>query len=263
MELRAAIEVLEAMAPPTLAGDWDNVGLLLEGTRPLRRVFLAIDLTEPVLAEALEHDADLILAYHPPIFRGLKRITAGTPAGRVLLGCARAGVHVYSPHSALDAARDGMTDWLVGGLGPLAACAPITPQVDDPEVGAGRVVTLAAPAPLPTLVDRLKAHLGLDHVRVAGPPELLAGARPVATAAACPGAGGSVLAGARRADLWLTGELRHHDVLARVARGHAVVLTDHTHTERGFLSVLAGRLAARLGVEATVSRVDADPLSVW
>ena len=65
-------------------------------------------------------------------------------------------------------------------------------------------------------------------------------------------------------DLLVTGEMRHHDVLARVASGTSVILTDHSHSERGYLPVLAARLAEALasGVEVRVSEVDADPLRI-
>ncbi len=106
-------------------------------------------------------------------------------------------------------------------------------------------------------MERIKGHLGLRHVRVASG---LGGA--VQSVAVCPGAGGSLFAADWRADLYLTGEMRHHDVLAKVARGHAVILTDHTNTERGYLPVLAKRLAAESGLEVSVSEVDAEPLVV-
>jgi len=60
---------LHALAPLHLASGWDNVGLLVEGDREVRRILLCIDLTEPVLAEVELLDADLVVAYHPPIFR--------------------------------------------------------------------------------------------------------------------------------------------------------------------------------------------------
>lgn len=252
-------DALEALAPLRLAASWDNVGLLVEGTRAVRRVFVCVDLTEPVLTEALAGDADLIVAYHPPLFAPVKRLTAASPGGRVLLAAVRAGVHVWSPHTALDAARGGMNDWLLEAFGPLADVAPITPDAVDPTVGAGRVATLAAPRPLGELVAAVKAHLGLAHVRVATPAD----DRPVARVAVCPGAGGSLFGGDLRADLLLTGELRHHDVLAHVAAGSSVILGEHTNTERGYLPRLAARLRAALpDVAVTCSRVDADPLRV-
>ena len=65
------VQALERIVPMKLAGDWDNVGLLVEGpaSRRVRRALLTIDLTETVLAEAVEN-VDFIVAYHPPIFGG-------------------------------------------------------------------------------------------------------------------------------------------------------------------------------------------------
>ena len=64
-------------------------------------------------------------------------------------------------------------------------------------------------------------------------------------------------------DLLVTGELRHHDVLAWVARGTSVILTDHTNTERGFLGILGKRIEKALpGVRTLLSRRDRDPLVI-
>jgi putative NIF3 family GTP cyclohydrolase 1 type 2 len=93
-------------------------------------------------------------------------------------------------------------------------------------------------------------------VRVAGADDVL-----VSTVAVCPGAGGSLFQGVR-ADLLLTGEMRHHDVLAQVERGGAVILTDHTNTERGFLAIYAERVGRVCGVEVVRSARDHDPLRV-
>jgi putative NIF3 family GTP cyclohydrolase 1 type 2 len=70
------------------------------------------------------------------------------------------------------------------------------------------------------------------------------------------------------ADLYLTGEMSHHEVLALVAQGRSVILTNHTNTERGFLKdVLKGWLQQELdqeeaGWEVVVSEKDRDPLRV-
>ncbi|MCA9489384.1 MAG: Nif3-like dinuclear metal center hexameric protein [Myxococcales bacterium] len=253
------VEQLESMAPPALAGGWDNVGLLLEGTRAVRRALLCVDLTPPVVDEALAMDADLVIAYHPPIFSGLKRLTSSTPQGRSLLALIRAGVTVHSPHTALDAAAGGMNDWLLEAFGTLVEVAPLEPDRVEPAVGAGRRATLLSPRPLAELIPAIKAHLGLDAVRVATPSD----AHVVETVAVCPGAGGSLFDKAPGHGLYLTGELRHHDVLALVAAGSAVVLTDHTNTERGYLPRLAARLTERVpSVRFELSAIDADPLRI-
>ena len=115
------------------------------------------------------------------------------------------------------------------------------------------------PTDLDTLIARIKTHLALEHVRVAAAEP----GAPIETVAVCPGAGGSLFAGTEGVDLYLTGEMRHHDVLAKVGLGAAVVLTDHTNTERGYLSLLADRLRAALpDLGVLVSEVDRDPLAV-
>lgn len=247
------LQLLESLAPPRLAASWDNTGLLLEGDRTVRRALVTIDLTEPVCAEAVQHDVDLVVAYHPPIFRGLKSLTRGTGLGRSLLTLARRGVHVYSPHTALDAVVGGMNDWLLEAF-PVLEAAPIEPDLHEPRAGVGRVASIE-PTQAQVLLGAVKAHLRLAHVRVAGPLD-----RQVSRIAVCPGAGSSVFGSAQGVDLLLTGEMSHHDVLAWTARGTVVFLTEHTNTERGYLPRLARALGEQL--EVIVATSDRDPLTV-
>ncbi len=268
LDLDAVLTTLDALAPLRHAGSWDNVGLLVRPLQapPVSAVHLTIDLTEAVYAEARAAGAGLIVAYHPPIFGGLKRLTPDTPLTRTLLRAVTDGVGLYSPHTALDAVVGGVNDWLLEGLGPVTACAPIEPA-RDPDApagtGMGRIATLASPLTPAALVPQLKAWLGLPGFRVAWAQRHLDG-DPLARVAVCPGAGGSLFEGLTGPlDLLVTGELRHHDILARVAAGTSVVVTDHTNTERGFLPRYADRLRAALpGVTVTVSAVDADPLQI-
>ena len=85
----------------------------------------------------------------------------------------------------------------------------------------------------------------------------------IKTVAVCAGSGASVLRGVK-ADLYLTGEMSHHEVLDASCKGTHVVLCDHSNTERGFLNVVQGRLVDMLAmkVQVIVSEVDRDPLVV-
>ena len=72
-------DALDVIAPPELAQSWDNVGLLTGDRRAAcPRILLCVDLTPPVLAEAVTQRCALIVAYHPPLFRPIKRILAGS-----------------------------------------------------------------------------------------------------------------------------------------------------------------------------------------
>jgi dinuclear metal center YbgI/SA1388 family protein len=257
--LREVLAALESIAPPELAAAWDNVGLLLEPKGRSRarvgRVLLAIDLTAPVLAECRRRRADLLVCYHPPIFEPLRRLSDRDPRQRLLLEAARAGLAVYSPHTALDAAPGGVNDWLAERVATGARGVSFEPCGED---GFGRLVRFSRPLGLQALVTRVKRALRLARVRIAGPPGRRGRVRSVAV---CAGAGGSVLAGVL-ADALVTGEMRHHDVLAAVEGGAAVVLCEHSNTERPYLKVLRTRLARALGgrVDVAVCRADREPL---
>ncbi len=108
MIVQDLIGAMERIAPPRLAENWDNVGLLLgRSERNLRAAMLCIDLTQAVLAEAKKKKCQAVVAYHPTIFHGLKKITGG-----VVMGALESGVAVYSPHTALDVAEGGTNDFL-------------------------------------------------------------------------------------------------------------------------------------------------------
>ena len=264
LPLRKVIQALEALAPPELAEDWDNVGLIVKPrrSRPIRNVLLTIDLTETVMVEALAAKADLVIAYHPPIFQPLRALTGERPTQRAVMRAVESGIAVYSPHTALDAVEGGVNDWLASGLGPgrITALEPAPFAEESDRTGQGRMAILDKAVTTSTLLRRVKGHLGLKNLRIAR-PEGSGSKASIRTIALCAGAGASVLL-ETSADAYLTGEMGHHDVLAAVGNGIVVILSEHTHTERGYLKVYRRMLKKALGagVEIKVSAKDSDPL---
>src|SRR5437764_7422210 len=117
LSLERLLTYLEQLAPLEMAADWDNVGLLLgDRMATIQRVMTCLTVTPASAAEAVELNASLILTHHPILFRGAKHLTTDTPEGRMLLELARAGIAVYSPHTAFDNARGGINDTLAGRL---------------------------------------------------------------------------------------------------------------------------------------------------
>src|SRR5262245_56920140 len=118
LTVAAAVDFLKQFAPPHLAADWDNVGLLVgDGAAEVRRVMTCLTVTPDSAAEAVAEGAQLVVTHHPVLFRPVKRLTADTPEGRGLLSLVRAGVAVYSPHTELDNTRGGINDALARRLG--------------------------------------------------------------------------------------------------------------------------------------------------
>jgi dinuclear metal center YbgI/SA1388 family protein len=125
--LRELVEVMERIAPTSRAQEWDNVGLIAgDPSQAISRVLLAIDYTPPVSTEAGEEKANVVIAYHPPIFKPISRLTFP----HVMFEAIRRGIAVYTPHTALDAAPGGTNDCLADAVG-LTERAPITASLRD------------------------------------------------------------------------------------------------------------------------------------
>ncbi|MBP8304552.1 MAG: Nif3-like dinuclear metal center hexameric protein, partial [Phycisphaerae bacterium] len=124
MKIGDIAAALERLLPKALAQSWDNVGLLVGDPRAeARRVLVTIDTTAAVAAEARRLRTDLIVAYHPVIWDGLKRVTATGPTA-VVYDLIRSGIAVYSIHTSLDAIAGGVNDALAECIG-LVDAEPI------------------------------------------------------------------------------------------------------------------------------------------
>ena len=114
MRVADLVGAMETIAPTRFAAPWDNVGLLVgDAEGPVSRVLLTIDCTREVLREAQAGGCEAVVSYHPPLFSAQKRFVAGS----VAFEAARAGVALFSPHTALDVADGGTNDVLADALG--------------------------------------------------------------------------------------------------------------------------------------------------
>ena len=143
-------------APPTTAATWDNVGLLIgDATGPAKRILTCLTVTPNVVAEAVAENVDAIVSHHPVLFRGVKTLSSQTAEGRLLLPLLRAGIAVYSPHTAFDDCYGGINDDLCERLG-LIDVAPL--RVANPgEFGEYKLVVFVPESDLTTVADALFA----------------------------------------------------------------------------------------------------------
>ncbi len=110
---------MERIAPTHLAEEWDNVGLL-SGHRSslIKKALLTIDITPPVHDEAIRLGVDLVLSYHPPIFKPIKHLRIdGDEPPALAIALASYGIWTYSPHTALDTVNGGTNDILAARVG--------------------------------------------------------------------------------------------------------------------------------------------------
>ena len=247
---------LEQFAPPELAEDWDNVGLLVgDRHRSVGRVMTCLTVTPASAAEAIERRAELIVAHHPLPFQPLKRLTADTTVGRLLLDLTAVRIAVYSPHTALDSAPKGINQRLAAGLG-LRGIWPLVPH--DQRQGAGRWGWLPEPLTLGQLADRVKEFLLIERLQMVGDSE-----RSIRTVAVACGAGGELLNAAREVgcDCMVIGETRFHTCLEAEAAGIGLLLPGHYASERFAVDSLAEALAGQFPeLEVWASRREQDPV---
>lgn len=110
---------LERIAPLAAAESWDNVGLIAapHGNPIIKNVLVALDLTRDVLAECRRQKSDILICYHPPVFKPLTKLSpAGDTPESLTLELFRMGVAIYSPHTALDVVDGGTNDALAAAL---------------------------------------------------------------------------------------------------------------------------------------------------
>lgn len=140
MKVADVVRAAETLAPPALAEDWDNVGLLVgDRDRRVTKLMSCMDVTEPVLAEAVKAKAQMILAHHPVIFKAAARVTADdTP---VVYEAIRRNIAIYTAHTNLDNAPGGTNDVLADAID-LEARRPLSPLVRG---GQCKVVVFAPP----------------------------------------------------------------------------------------------------------------------
>lgn len=112
------IDVIESYAPPALQEDYDNSGLII-GLRDVEcsGVLLTVDVTPAVVEEAKSLGYNLIVAHHPLIFKGLRRLTGSTPQEISVMEAIRAGIAVYACHTSLDSAPGGVSQEMARMLG--------------------------------------------------------------------------------------------------------------------------------------------------
>lgn len=242
MKVKELTDWLNGVYPSDMAEHWDNVGLLVgDDDAEVTHVFLALDLTETTLEEAVRAGADMIITHHPMIFEGQKKINNHSFTGRRILKLIRNGIQYYAMHTNYD----------VLGMAELSAdylkltdreVLSVTEETEDGCEGFGRVGMLPEQMTLRECGDFVKKALALHDVRVYGDPDRL-----VQKAAVCTGSGKSMIpdALAKGAQVYVTGDIDHHTGIDAVAAGLPVIDAGHYGTEYIFMEAMKKKLSQK------------------
>lgn len=221
-EIAAAIE---SFAPLGLQQNYDNAGLQVGNPdMKVSAILLCLDVTEEILAEAIERECNMIVSHHPLIFTPVKHLTGSTPTERIIERAIRNDISIYSAHTNLDSAFEGVS-YEIGHLLGVKDMKPLVQETEDPKVGLG-VEGNIKPTPRMEFIRRLKEIFEVKDIRFSA----LTPGIVVRKVAICSGSGASFIrqAIAAGADAYVTGDLKYHDY---TSFGDRILMVDIGHHE--------------------------------
>ena len=232
MRCSEIITRLELLSPPSFAEEWDNVGLLVgRMDQEISSVYIALDVTDKVIEEAIHCGADMIITHHPLIFKGLKSLTEEDFISRRVRKLIGEDICYYAMHTNFDVL--GMADAAAEELS-LANMQVLHTTFEDDisKEGFGRYGKLPRTMTLRECAEYVKKQFGLANVLVYGDLHAM-----VDIAAICPGSGKDFMEDAIKigADVYITGDVSHHTGIDAVARNLMVIDAGHYGIEKIFI----------------------------
>lgn len=219
-------KAIEDFAPLSLKESWDNPGLQVgDPERNVTGVLLCLDVTEDILNEAIKRDCNIIVSHHPLIFGGLKHLTGKTPTERIVESAISQKISIYSAHTNLDSAFEGVSYEMAHMLG-MTECHPLEKSATgDSQEGLG-IVGNVSPTPKLEFLRKVKDVFEVRDLRYSSQtPGIM-----IRKVALCGGSGGSLIknAIASGADVYICGDLKYHDF---TSYGSEILLADIGHFE--------------------------------
>ena len=216
MRIKQITSFLESIAPLSLQEEYDNSGLLIGNEEnELSGALLCLDCTEGVLEEAIKKNCNLIIAHHPIIFNGLKKITGKNYVERVVEKAIRNNISIYAIHTNLDNVSAGVNKKICEKLG-LTNCKILLPSFPlskegahgvAGDVGAGMIGAISTPSTEISFLNKVKRVMkagSLRHTALLG--------KKVSKVAVCGGSGSFLLSEAirQKADVFVTADFKYH-----------------------------------------------------
>jgi dinuclear metal center YbgI/SA1388 family protein len=281
VKCQTIVGILDELAPRKLAESWDNVGLLVGyGKQKINKVMVCLDAPEWVVEEAINKNVDMIVAHHPMIFNGIKRVNSDTATGRKLLTLIENKISLYCMHTNYDIAAGGLNDIFAEKLGfkdfrvikdmskahinEEFASTIYKGRDENQTMGFGRIVELESETTLLVYAENVKTLLGANHVRFAGDPN-----RIIRKVALLNGSGNKFITDARfaGADVLVTGDMQYHGILDALEMGLCIIDAGHYATERIMIKYITEYLKSKfqelkLDVEVVESSSNTDVLRV-
>lgn len=117
MKLKEIVSYIESIAPLAYQEDYDNAGLIVGNPEmELSGVLITVDVTEEIVEEAIQKNTNLILAHHPIIFSGLKKLNGKNYIERIVISAIKNNIAIYAAHTNLDRIWGGVSSLMAAKL---------------------------------------------------------------------------------------------------------------------------------------------------
>ena len=251
MKIKDVICALEKFAPLPLQESYDNAGLQIGLTEAeVSGALLCLDVTEAVLEEALRMDCNMVISHHPLLFHGVKVVSDSTQVERCLRIAVKHDLCIYSAHTNLDNAIDGVNYRIAERLGliDVELLQPRIVKVRDAHgersvrAGSGVLGYLPMAEDSMRFLERVKDTFGCQCLMHNEPLQ-----RRIQCVAICGGAGDFMIDEAirRDADAFITGEMHYHTYMGHEQQLQLAV-TGHYESEQYTTSIFMDILSAAL-----------------
>ncbi len=243
-------QFLDQIAPFEKSMNFDNCGLLVGDLNcTIKKVLISLDITNEVCEEANNLSAELIISHHPVIFKPLKKIEFDSPIASLI----KYKINAICAHTNLDVAREGVNFHLAKALN----LKNLTPLVTNKDYSIGLIGTLEKTLTSTELAKFVKKQLSCEGVRYTQ------NSHKIKTVAVCSGSGGEFVSEAKLkgADAFVTGEIKHSQILSANQMGITIVDAGHFKTENVITEPLRYLLKQKFkNTEFVVSEVFSDKI---
>lgn len=201
------IETLDHLYPPSLAEEWDQVGIHFgDKNSPSRKLMTSLDIRPEVVEEAIQKNVDTIIVHHPPIFKPVQRFDYSTADLKMYAQIIKHDINVFAMHTNLDKAENGMNDWLAQSL-KLDKIEELE-DTEDGVSGLGRIGNLLHPLDRKAMLQYIKDYLSAPYLKIIEKDPKTAYQRIAIVGGA---AFESInLAVEKEADVFITGDITYH-----------------------------------------------------
>lgn len=254
MKVYDVINAIEKIAPFELCAEWDNSGFLVGNENDeVKKAYICLDVVHSTIDDAISQGCNLIIAHHPIIFSGVKKITQKDFTGSLLLKLIANQINLIAAHTNFDSSEIGVNYVLAKELG-LEGIKKINDDVNNPSY----IGFWENPLSGEEVVDKIKTVLGLNTVCAAG----LNLKKMYRNIAVCGGAGTDLWQPALEAgaDVLVSADGKHHIGLEAAAAGIAVFDGGHFYTENPAMKYMERYLNDILPeMETVLSDIDTSP----